>query len=155
MCVLWVVACFSRFVFFLMIRRPPRSTRTDTLCPYTTLFRSIAVDERQQRAGERRVGLDREFGRQPREHRLPRRVDRRAMLGKLHLETGKPVGVGARRIGKQLAARAQRRFIAVATLRVAGTGAEPPPGETPAPVSRGTDTHPAPPGGQPQSPTTL
>src|SRR3546814_9643922 len=28
------------FVFFLMIRRPPRSTRTDTLCPYTTLFRS-------------------------------------------------------------------------------------------------------------------
>src|SRR3546814_6170702 len=25
---------------FLMIRRPPRSTRTDTLFPYTTLFRS-------------------------------------------------------------------------------------------------------------------
>src|SRR3546814_13161537 len=24
-----------------MIRRPPRSTRTDTLCPYTTLFRSL------------------------------------------------------------------------------------------------------------------
>src|SRR3546814_3096523 len=30
------------FVFFLMIRRPPRSTRTDTLFPYTTLFRSPA-----------------------------------------------------------------------------------------------------------------
>src|SRR3546814_4461740 len=28
--------------FFLMIRRPPRSTRTDTLFPYTTLFRSKA-----------------------------------------------------------------------------------------------------------------
>src|SRR3546814_13890551 len=28
--------------FFLMIRRPPRSTRTDTLFPYTTLFRSTA-----------------------------------------------------------------------------------------------------------------
>src|SRR3546814_3300895 len=27
-----------------MIRRPPRSTRTDTLFPYTTLFRSIRVD---------------------------------------------------------------------------------------------------------------
>src|SRR3546814_3435040 len=26
-----------------MIRRPPRSTRTDTLFPYTTLFRSIAL----------------------------------------------------------------------------------------------------------------
>src|SRR3546814_9138372 len=28
--------------FFLMIRRPPRSTRIDTLFPYTTLFRSAA-----------------------------------------------------------------------------------------------------------------
>src|SRR3546814_18861542 len=28
-------------VLFLMIRRPPRSTRTDTLFPYTTLFRSL------------------------------------------------------------------------------------------------------------------
>src|SRR3546814_15072876 len=32
------LACI--FFFFLMIRRPPRSTRTDTLFPYTTLFRS-------------------------------------------------------------------------------------------------------------------
>src|SRR3546814_19896288 len=31
----------SLFFFFLMIRRPPRSTRTDTLFPYTTLFRSV------------------------------------------------------------------------------------------------------------------
>src|SRR3546814_12843485 len=29
--------------FFLMIRRPPRSTRTDTLFPYTTLFRSESL----------------------------------------------------------------------------------------------------------------
>src|SRR3546814_16854902 len=29
------------FFFFLIIRRPPRSTRTDTLFPYTTLFRSL------------------------------------------------------------------------------------------------------------------
>src|SRR3546814_10316053 len=28
-------------IFFLRIRRPPRSTRTDTLFPYTTLFRSL------------------------------------------------------------------------------------------------------------------
>src|SRR3546814_15336854 len=33
------------FFFFLMIRRPPRSTRTDTLFPYTTLFRSEAIAE--------------------------------------------------------------------------------------------------------------
>src|SRR3546814_13154388 len=38
--------------FFLMIRRPPRSTRTDTLFPYTTLFRSILVAHcAQQHAG--------------------------------------------------------------------------------------------------------
>src|SRR3546814_7647034 len=30
-------------VFFLMIRQPPRSTRTDTLFPYTTLFRSLSA----------------------------------------------------------------------------------------------------------------
>src|SRR3546814_13920458 len=35
------------YFFFLMIRRPPRSTRTDTLFPYTTLFRSL-VDETDQ-----------------------------------------------------------------------------------------------------------
>src|SRR3546814_12833120 len=34
-----IIVLSSRF-FFLMIRRPPRSTRTDTLFPYTTLFRS-------------------------------------------------------------------------------------------------------------------
>src|SRR3546814_11069236 len=33
----------SYLVFFLMIRRPPRSTRTDTLFPYTTLFRSAIL----------------------------------------------------------------------------------------------------------------
>src|SRR3546814_8916213 len=33
--------CKSLYLFFLMIRRPPRSTRTDTLFPYTTLFRSL------------------------------------------------------------------------------------------------------------------
>src|SRR3546814_15610834 len=44
---LFSLICF----FFLMIRRPPRSTRTDTLFPYTTLFRSL----RHEQAGPRRV----------------------------------------------------------------------------------------------------
>src|SRR3546814_7466985 len=49
----------SVFVFFfLMIRRPPRSTRTDTLFPYTTLFRSDrragAAPRRGQPAPRRR-----------------------------------------------------------------------------------------------------
>src|SRR3546814_19464027 len=52
MCVCFCVYCsdtytsVSRFLcifLFLMIRRQPRSTRTDTLFPYTTLFRSPVV----------------------------------------------------------------------------------------------------------------
>src|SRR3546814_13537605 len=43
------------YCFFLMIRRPPRSTRTDTLFPYTTLFRSSAP----------RGGLERPSARDP------------------------------------------------------------------------------------------
>src|SRR3546814_17102043 len=47
--------------FFLMIRRPPRSTRTDTLFPYTTLFRSeherVAVLVRERRLPARQLDL--------------------------------------------------------------------------------------------------
>src|SRR3546814_19634430 len=39
---LFLVDSLVCIFFFLMIRRPPRSTRTDTLFPYTTLFRSPA-----------------------------------------------------------------------------------------------------------------
>src|SRR3546814_18392804 len=38
------ITCFLSF-FFLMIRRPPRFTRTDTLFPYPTLFRSTQVGD--------------------------------------------------------------------------------------------------------------
>src|SRR3546814_13539484 len=43
---LWLLFCF-----FLMIRRPPRSTRTDTLFPYTTLFRSWQSQIRKRDGG--------------------------------------------------------------------------------------------------------
>src|SRR3546814_11844090 len=39
-------------VFVLMIRRPPRSTRTDTLCPYTTLCRSFTNAIRSDLRGQ-------------------------------------------------------------------------------------------------------
>src|SRR3546814_15815475 len=39
-------------MLFLMIRRPPRSTRTDTLVPYTTLFRSQGIVGRMGRDTE-------------------------------------------------------------------------------------------------------
>src|SRR3546814_16526386 len=48
LCYLFILGLFvyciliiSSLFFFLMIRRPPISTRTDTLFPYTTLFRSV------------------------------------------------------------------------------------------------------------------
>src|SRR3546814_2836559 len=42
-----------------MIRRPPRSTRTDTLFPYTTLFRSVGIeDERRRHADAERLLVD-------------------------------------------------------------------------------------------------
>src|SRR3546814_11217040 len=41
--------------YFIMIRRPPRSTRTDTLFPYTTLFRSrLRAGQRAQAQRRRR-----------------------------------------------------------------------------------------------------
>src|SRR3546814_16069633 len=54
------LSCCTSFVcvviFFLMIRRPPRSTRTDTLFPYTTLSRSCHF--RQRLADQRRRAHD-------------------------------------------------------------------------------------------------
>src|SRR3546814_11744546 len=44
--ILYYVDFILILLFFLMIRRPPRSTRTDTLFPYTTLFRSTHLHGR-------------------------------------------------------------------------------------------------------------
>src|SRR3546814_9407008 len=49
-------SCSFVFFFFLMIRRPPRSTRTDTLFPYTTLFRSPVLEQRAHRVHLRVAG---------------------------------------------------------------------------------------------------
>src|SRR3546814_6909740 len=55
--------CFV-IVFFLMIRRPPRSTRTDTLFPYTTLFRSADRDDARYSRNSLHCGGRRTSGRQ-------------------------------------------------------------------------------------------
>src|SRR3546814_19755093 len=39
----------GQIIVFFMIRRPPRSTRTDTLIPYTTLFRAADQQENYKR----------------------------------------------------------------------------------------------------------
>src|SRR3546814_2960425 len=46
-----MASCFFLFFFFLMIRLPPRSTRTHTLFPYTTLFRSVGQFDEQAKTG--------------------------------------------------------------------------------------------------------
>src|SRR3546814_16317869 len=84
-------------VFFLMIRRPPRSTRTDTLFPYTTLFRSErprARDPARKRASEVPPAA-------ARAHRISRRA-RRARRSQRR-------GVSAARRRTGTACRAYRR----------------------------------------------
>src|SRR3546814_18891654 len=51
--------CKSFMFFFLMIRRPPRSTRTDTLFPYPTLFRSVLATTADWGALATELGGDR------------------------------------------------------------------------------------------------
>src|SRR3546814_15155497 len=63
LCILYLVtdttsAYVVMLFLFLMIRRPPRSTRTDTLFPYTTLFRSPRPPPIGLRAHSRRAGYD-------------------------------------------------------------------------------------------------
>src|SRR3546814_2058304 len=53
--------------FFILIRRPPRSTRTDTLFPYTTLCRSAAMPPILPAADEEGLDADRAFLRGERE----------------------------------------------------------------------------------------
>src|SRR3546814_15237755 len=55
----------SLLLLFLMIRRPPRSTRTDTLFPYTTLFRSHRLPPPAPQDAGVRVARRRSFPRPP------------------------------------------------------------------------------------------
>src|SRR3546814_14704976 len=53
LCYIFCSFGFLLLFFFLMIRRPPRSTRTDTLFPYTTLFRSAQCRAGQEGGAEK------------------------------------------------------------------------------------------------------
>src|SRR3546814_20082152 len=86
-------------IFFLMIRRPPRSTRTDTLFPYTTLFRSAAN------------GLDRHAPNARTFHR-PRKPDEHARVERLH------PWLAGRRQGTSPPARNRRRFGALVLRKI-------------------------------------
>src|SRR3546814_9944366 len=79
--------CLWFVFFFLMIRRPPRLTRTDTLFPYTTLFRSAG-------AGRARPALADRAGRSG-EPAVLARDEEPARLADRHLDRGAG-GVAAR-----------------------------------------------------------
>src|SRR3546814_13153920 len=87
--------------FFLVIRRPPRSTRTDTLLPYTTLFRSgDAGDGRgwlyQQGAAQRPVP-------RPAQRAGGARSDQRHLFRRLGAAAGpRPGGRGDRKSTSEL-----------------------------------------------------
>src|SRR3546814_5508403 len=80
-----------------MIRRPPRSTRTEPLCPYTTLFRS-----RRQSRSSGRAGRD-----------TGRRHDR----SKLRLHRGGASACETSRHSKMIARRGSSRVQQASTLR--------------------------------------
>src|SRR3546814_14760956 len=74
-------------IFFLMIRRPPRSTRTDTLFPYTTLFRSTGKYNVKEFFGEVLLPLLRDSA-------LGRSLDLNAAVRRTDYSTSGPVTTG-------------------------------------------------------------
>src|SRR3546814_20377760 len=86
-------------VFFLIIRRPPRSTRTDTLFPYPTLFRSRSAERGRRRRREA-------FARRPRGRNRQTRT--RVRRPRRKVESGKGFGCRQRRHQGRTRSNAQR-----------------------------------------------
>src|SRR3546814_15744180 len=105
--------CALFYFFLLMIRRPPRSTRTDTLFPYTTLFRSV---ERHQveSPGDPRTGIG--VGLQRDSPSLRRLRQRHHMRKFGHVHAGRP--------GRRSAAIRSTTGIAAKAPRSAATRTE-------------------------------
>src|SRR3546814_19164563 len=87
--------------FFLMIRRPPRSTRTDTLFPDTTLFRSVRRPAGQRKSPPARGGGPRQQGAAPRADRCRRDAPQRAAGA---AGQGEDLHLAERRSGRSVAA---------------------------------------------------
>src|SRR3546814_4668068 len=79
-----------------MLRRPPRSTRTDTLVPYTTLFRSGEIAMRKRRIGSLEVSVTgvgcNNFGRELDLEQTRRVVDAAIDLGANFFDTADQYG---------------------------------------------------------------
>src|SRR3546814_19740813 len=85
---LWYIKWLTLiFFFFLMIRRPPISTRTDTLLPYTTLFRSFQYNEMMGRIFEDQAEIARGLAAMRAIHKLSRATG--GLLAGAALEIGR------------------------------------------------------------------
>src|SRR3546814_19873088 len=109
-CILWVWFV----MLLLMIRRPPRSTRTYTLFPYTTLFRSRqhAHPHRDQRGGRQRARRQYPGGRRA---ATQRRVARDAALDGRRSDQRpareRPSRSEERRVGKECVSTCRSRWL--------------------------------------------
>src|SRR3546814_18600743 len=114
-----------------MIRRPPRSTRTDTLFPYTTLFRSfLAVGRGEKAVVARRIDAVRALEDRLGGFRPYRRVQNIRPRGRMQQTECIIVGpAGARRIGQEQ--------VALRPPHTPGTFAELAPGQTGGATCRG------------------
>src|SRR3546814_12685728 len=120
-----------------MIRRPPRSTRTDTLFPYTTLFRS--VDDSLQLAARQAAAQQTDADLVETVQKILRPVDlgrcrtarriRHSLQGDQRLDRGEVGRGGNRRIATRRTRRALAREIALRVLDLAAAprGARPEP----------------------------
>src|SRR3546814_19035285 len=90
-----------------MIRRPPRSTRTDTLFPYTTLFRSIGRD---MRAVHRDLRLEQRMGELVEERGAILRIDLDHREAIRSLIVDEDAGRDAERLGAGARQRARFAF---------------------------------------------
>src|SRR3546814_5822883 len=112
-----------------MIRRPPISTRTDTLFPYTTLFRSVIVGE--QYVALEMLGRGAGIVAQPREAEIgAQRVEQRERLRRGRIESEQTVGelvadigeLGGREMARQLQRGAAAHVRSVARVEHIGKG---------------------------------
>src|SRR3546814_10615225 len=91
-----------------MIRRPPRSTRTDTLFPYTTLFRSPSGDGRGGRlvSAQGAAGEDEEQAAHREQHR---RTDEGETQRSRHADLGREIARDAGKLGCETVAEEVHR----------------------------------------------
>src|SRR3546814_5043090 len=95
-----------------MIRRPPRSTRTDTLFPYTTLFRSVVGAE-----GHHPQVVAEEFHRMMIGGEARKRLEQAALLRALDVRFDRQHALGLRELEDRVQQREQLEVVVLAVFR--------------------------------------